>query len=183
MFQDGALLILAGGRSRRMGSDKAQLVVAGTSLLNWQRERLSSLELPVWHSGPDGIVDQWPDFQGPLAGLHSALQQHPEIGFWLLMPVDMPALPVARLRQLAISVTDKAVPVAFQHSPLPLAVPASTRLFDTLTNWLQQVDGPRSIRALMTEFNGCWLEESLSENEQLNVNTPEDWQVFWQTVT
>lgn len=178
MFNDGAILILAGGRSRRMGRDKARLPVAGTTLLNWQRERLSSLGLPVWHSGPDGIADLWPDFQGPLAGLHSALQQHPEVRFWLLIPVDMPALPVARLQQLAACVTAKAVPIAFHRSPLPLAVPASSELTDSLESWLMQADGPRSIRALMTAFNGHWLEESLSENEQLNVNTPQDWQAF-----
>ncbi|PTY38205.1 hypothetical protein BGP77_17325 [Saccharospirillum sp. MSK14-1] len=181
-IKTGALLLLAGGRSRRMGSDKAQLAIAGTTLLNWQRQRLRALDLPIWHSGPDGIVDQWPDFQGPLAGLHSALRQQPNVEFWLLMPVDMPNLPVGRLRQLAVCVADKGVPVAFQGSPLPLAVPATERITETLETWLSQSDGPRSIRALMTTFDGYWLEASLSDDEQLNVNTPEDWQAFLQAL-
>lgn len=178
----GAVLILAGGRSRRMGTAKAQLPIANTTLLNWQHERLAALGLPVWHSGVDGIKDAWPDYRGPLAGLYSALKQHPEMDYWLVLPVDMPTLPLARLRQLAVSATEKSALVAFQHSPLPLAVPASTQLTDTLENWLKQPDGPRSIRALMTAFNGCWLEETLGDNEQLNINTPQDWQTFLQTL-
>ena len=176
------MLILAGGRSRRMGTDKAQLPIAGTTLLDWQGKRLAALGLPVWHSGADGIQDEWPDYRGPLAGLYSALKQHPKMDYWLVLPVDMPALPLERLHQLIVSVTGKSVPVAFQYSPLPLAVPVSKQLIDTLEHWLSQPDGPRSIRALMEEFNGDWLEESLRENEQLNINTPEDWQAFLQTL-
>lgn len=178
MNNQGAVLILAGGRSRRMGTDKAQLPMADTTLLDWQRGRLGALNLPVWHSGPSGIVDQWPDYRGPLAGLYSALKQHPEAAFWLVVPVDMPALPVTRLRQLAACVQYEALPVAFRDTPLPLAVPATVQLQATLNTWLSQADGPRSIRALMTHFNGRWLDDALNEHERLNVNTADDWQAF-----
>lgn len=178
MTEQGAVLILAGGRSRRMGTDKAQLPMAGTTLLNWQRERLTALDLPVWHSGPDGIADAWPDFRGPLAGLYSALRHHPEADFWLVIPVDMPALPLDCLRRLVHNVKAGSQPVAYSNAPLPLAVPATAALRETLAAWLNQSGGPRSLRALMSHFNGRWLAEPLADYHRLNLNTPEDWAAF-----
>lgn len=178
MTEQGAVLILAGGRSRRMGTDKAQLPMADTTLLGWQRQRLAALDLPVWHSGPDGITDAWPDFRGPLAGLHGALRQHPEAAFWLVIPVDMPAVPLDRLRRLAQCMKSESLPVAYSNAPLPLAVPATAALQETLVTWLTQPDGPRSLRALMSHFNGRWLAEPLAERDRLNLNTPEDWAAF-----
>ncbi len=178
MTEQGAVLILAGGRSRRMGTDKAQLPVADTTLLGWQRQRLAGLNLPVWHSGPDGIADAWPDFRGPLAGIYSALRQHPEAAFWLVIPVDMPAVPLDRLRRLAQCMKTESLPVAYSNAPLPLAVPATAALQETLATWLTQPDGPRSLRALMSHFNGRWLAEPLAECDRLNLNTPEDWAAF-----
>ncbi|MEX0624161.1 molybdenum cofactor guanylyltransferase [Saccharospirillum sp.] len=178
MVKQGAVLILAGGRSLRMGTDKARLPMADTTLLDWQRQRLASLDLDVWHSGPGGIVDVWPDFRGPLAGLYSALTQHPEPAFWLVVPVDMPALPLDRLCRLAHCMEAESVPVAYQNAPLPLAVPAIATVRETLADWLNQPDGPRSLRALMAHFNGRWLAEPLAEQDRLNLNTPEDWAEF-----
>lgn len=174
----GAVLILAGGRSRRMGTDKARLPMAGTTLLDWQRQRLSGLGLAVYHSGPGGINDAWPDFRGPLAGLYSALAQHPESAFWLVVPVDMPALPLDRLRRLVHCMRDESLPVAFSNAPLPMAVPATEALRETLAIWLNQPDGPRSLRALMSHFNGRWLAEPLAKRDRLNLNTPEEWAEF-----
>ena len=178
MGRTGAVLILAGGRSRRMGTDKARLPMASRTLLDWQRERLAALELGVWHSGPGGIVDLWPDFRGPLAGLYSALKLHPEAAFWLVVPVDMPTLPLDRLRALVERMQLESVPVAYRNAPLPVAVPATATLRDTLATWLDQPDGPRSLRALMAHFNGQWLTEPLGERDCLNLNTPEDWADF-----
>lgn len=178
MNKHGAILVLAGGRSRRMGTDKARLPMAGTTLLDWQRQRLSLLGLPVWHSGPDGINDAWPDFRGPLAGLFSAMTQHPEAAFWLVVPVDMPALPLDRLRRLVHCMRDESLPVAYSNAPLPLSVPATAALRETLATWLNQPDGPRSLRALMSHFNGRWLAEPLAEHDRLNLNTPEEWAEF-----
>jgi molybdopterin-guanine dinucleotide biosynthesis protein A len=178
MNRQGAVLILAGGRSSRMGTDKAQLPMAGTTLLNWQRQRLAALNLPVWHSGPGGIIDMWSDFRGPLAGLYSALTQHPAPDFWLVVPVDMPALPLERLSQLMYCMQEESLPVAYQNAPLPLAVPATVELVNILRSWLEQPDGPRSLHALMSYSHGQWLAEPLTKQDNLNLNTPEDWVEF-----
>lgn len=178
MADQGAVLILAGGRSRRMGRDKARLPVAQMSLLEWQSQRLSGLGMPVWHSGPGGIVDTWPDYRGPLAGILSAVTTQSTVACWLVVPVDMPALPLHRLGQLTLLAQSRQVPVAFGDSPLPLALPVTPGLAMTLTHWLNEPAGPRSLRALMTNFHGHWLAETLSDQERLNLNTPEDWARF-----
>lgn len=178
MNKQGAVLLLAGGRSQRMGTDKALLPIAGTTLLNWQRQRLAELDLPLWHSGPGGIIDVWSDFRGPLAGLYSAMVQQPDPAFWLVVPVDMPALPLERLRRLMHSIRDIPTPVAYANSPLPLAVPVKTALRSTLKSWLNRSDGPRSVHALISHSNGRWLTDTLAEHDRLNLNTPEDWSSF-----
>lgn len=105
-------LILAGGRSTRMGGrDKAWVTLAGMPLLahavtrlapqvdrlainsNNPAEQFADLGLPVL---PDNI----PGFAGPLAGMHAGLQHYPDD--WLIgVAVDLPGIPddlVARLR-------------------------------------------------------------------------------------
>ncbi len=152
--------------------------MADTTLLGWQYQRLAALDLPVWHSGPEGIVDAWPDFRGPLAGLYSALVQHPEPSFWLVVPVDMPVVPLDRLHRLIRHTQDESLPVAYSNAPLPLSVTVTSGLVDTLATWLDRPDGPRSLRALMSHFNGRWLAEPLADQDRCNLNTPEDWAEF-----
>lgn len=105
-------LILAGGRSTRMGGqDKARLTLAGQSLLahvitalspqvdrlainsNAEPGEFSAYGLPV-------IADRIPGFAGPLAGIHAGLADWPDD--WVLtVAVDLPLLPadlVPRLR-------------------------------------------------------------------------------------
>lgn len=101
-------VILAGGKSRRLGQDKAHLVFRGRSILHHQVELLRILgvreiivaagrlrPLPL----PRGVVvveDRYPGF-GPLAGIHAGLlaAKNP---LSLVLACDMPFLapPLAR---------------------------------------------------------------------------------------
>ncbi len=75
-------VILAGGRSRRLGQDKATLVLAGKPLAHWVAETLMPLTSELWlvtntpltHAGLGLpiLMDLAPD-QGPLGGLRTAL--------------------------------------------------------------------------------------------------------------
>ncbi len=77
------VLILAGGQSRRMGRDKAELPFEGETMLTSLVHRYGA-EYPVAVSvrepgsydtaGAPEIVDQYPG-QGPLAGLQAAFRQ------------------------------------------------------------------------------------------------------------
>ena len=99
-----AVLILAGGRSRRMGRDKAQIRLQGQTLLDRAAAFWRSL-LPEAHiyvalgqqdhrvtlpQGVTPIYDLSPD-QGPMGGLLAAFHTTREELLWV-SAVDMPAL-------------------------------------------------------------------------------------------
>lgn len=95
-------VLLAGGKSTRMGGDKALLSWQGQSLLQHQWQMLNGLFLPenIWVSGNrEGfphILDQITN-AGPLVGVYSALQkllQEKTCSDFsiLFVPVDMPFL-------------------------------------------------------------------------------------------
>lgn len=182
MLTDSAILVLAGGRSRRMGQDKARMPIHGSTLLAWQKQRLRSLGLPVYHSGPDGIPDGHPGFQGPLAGMAAAARAHPEVKCWVVVPVDMPGLEPDQLRPLLTSMADTGRPVAYRNAPLPLGWTIVDGVLDRLDAWLADPTGPRAIRDLHQAYQGLWLAE-LDDAEALsNLNTPEDWDRYCATL-
>ncbi len=104
-------LILAGGRSRRMGTDKAFAMLAGRPLLEHVIERLAPQvdRIVISSNAPppnfaDYGVPVLPDilggFCGPLAGIHAALAAFPGAAL-VSVAVDLPLLPrdlVARLK-------------------------------------------------------------------------------------
>lgn len=101
-------LLLAGGASRRMGRPKAELPIAGRTLLADRWEVLRQVADPVWVSRPYGsspsaatVVDEAPDL-GPLGGIIAGLErlrlQRRE--FLLVLAVDMPAVSAVLLRRV-----------------------------------------------------------------------------------
>ncbi len=95
-------LILAGGRSTRMGQDKSQLTYYGKP----QRAHLTDLLIPFcdrvyWSVNADQaatlagieqplVVDAF-DWPGPLNGILSAFRLNPDVA-WLVVACDMPLL-------------------------------------------------------------------------------------------
>ncbi len=120
--------VVAGGLSRRMGRDKALLPWQGATLLDHAiarlRESCGSVRLL---SGPEpryadrGLsvdTDLVRDV-GAIAALHTALERAP--GPALLLAVDLPHVPAALLRRLAVLARDfdAVVPVS-RGGPEPL---------------------------------------------------------------
>ena len=105
MVSDVTGLLLMGGRSQRMGQDKAYLPWHGE--LMWQRQfrTLSQVANPVWRSVPHGtrpapdlIVDPLP-FPGPLPAIVASLRAL--TNYWLLvLAVDLPRVDAALLHDL-----------------------------------------------------------------------------------
>jgi molybdopterin-guanine dinucleotide biosynthesis protein A len=89
-------LLLTGGRSRRLGVDKATLVVDGEPLAVRMADRLAEVCEPVLEVGPGvsgrSCVAEDPPFQGPLVALAAgarALADLGESGPVLLLAVDL----------------------------------------------------------------------------------------------
>ncbi len=112
-------VVLAAGRSRRMGRDKALLEVDGVRLWRRQRDVLAAAGAPeVYLSArPDqqwiidtdrfaGVLfDAFPDC-GPISGITAALERtsRSHVG---VLAIDLPALPSAWFAQLAAQCGDK----------------------------------------------------------------------------
>ena len=162
-------VVLAGGRSRRMGRDKTLLAFGGCTLLQRQVRLLESLCARVVVSGAypgfDCIADLRPD-GGPLAGLLAAG------AIWrgavLVLPVDMPLMSTEALSELAQ--TPNAA--HFGGHPLPAFFPDAAALAAAADALLAGED--HSVRALHRYLGSRVL--PLRDPEAFaNANTPDDW--------
>jgi molybdopterin-guanine dinucleotide biosynthesis protein A len=121
--------VLAGGRSTRMGRDKALLEYGGRTLVEHAIDllRAAGLEPHIVGTRPDlaafapVMEDLHPDC-GPLGGLEAALAA--SSSKWnVFLPVDLPLLPVAFLRYLQerVGITSAAATIpSLAGRPQPL---------------------------------------------------------------
>jgi molybdenum cofactor guanylyltransferase len=105
LYSDGAEgFVLAGGRSTRMGQDKALLQVGGRPLLDLALDKLRSIGVALpriagARSDLSSHAPVVPDLHpgcGPLSGIEAALAATTR-PLNLFLPVDMPLLPAAFL--------------------------------------------------------------------------------------
>jgi molybdenum cofactor guanylyltransferase len=136
--------VLAGGRSTRMGQNKAQLELGGRSLLERALQKLRALPLEAGPRIAGGsaallthaavISDLHPGF-GPLSGIEAALAASSQ-PLNLFLPVDTPLLPaqflIWMLRRAQITGAVATVP-RFNSLPQPLCAVYHRRLLDPIT--------------------------------------------------
>ncbi len=101
-----AAFILAGGRSSRMGTDKAFLVLDGRTLLERAMILARAVTPMVWLVGErdrlarfGAVVEDVHADRGPLGGIHAALSASP-VDFNLILAVDTPFVSEGALRFL-----------------------------------------------------------------------------------
>ncbi|MGJ8698122.1 MAG: NTP transferase domain-containing protein [Verrucomicrobiaceae bacterium] len=100
-------LILTGGKSSRMGQDKASLQIAGQTLLQRTTHLLAPLTdkifLSVAHDDSGTydlpVIKDLEPSPGPLGGLQAAFHHDPDSP-WLLLAIDLPRLTKKDLAQL-----------------------------------------------------------------------------------
>jgi molybdopterin-guanine dinucleotide biosynthesis protein A len=98
--------ILAGGRSSRFGSDKAEAILDGRRLIDWAAGLLAGhVEAVVVCGRAGGIPDRPRPALGPLGGINAALHHARAHGFdvVLTVPCDVPILPEGTIARLAAS--------------------------------------------------------------------------------
>jgi len=175
--------VLAGGRSSRMGADKALLPYRNRRLLEYVAEavrdavgsavivappeRYAHLDFPV-------IPDENPG-QGPLGGIITALAC--SSAEWnLILACDMPGISAGFLRRLLAAAVrehaDICLPVSPAGFPEPLcavyrlrSLPALRAAFEAGVRKVTDAFGGLRIASLK-EFDPSWF---------VNLNTPEDW--------
>ena len=181
-------LLLTGGASRRMGTDKALIEVGGRRLVDRAAAVLGAVADPVVEVGPgwSGLqaVREDPPGSGPLAALSAgaaALRAAGHDGSLLVLAVDMPRVGIELLRLLAGRAgTATAVPRAGGH-PQPMCARYGPDVLVAVDERLAA--GGRSLRELLETLanDGVvdWVEaeewEPVAGAEAFaDVDTPED---------
>lgn len=112
-----SMIVLAGGKSSRMGTDKADLCLNGRTFLEWQIEKGRALGIEdIQVSGYRGTRCAIPVTQdrlsekGPLGGLEQCLRRakHPKC---LVLSVDVPLVPLSELEKLLHAAAGNTAPV------------------------------------------------------------------------
>ncbi|NND36955.1 MAG: NTP transferase domain-containing protein [Gammaproteobacteria bacterium] len=179
-------LVLAGGRSRRFGSDKAAIEIDGRTLLARTFGLLDSVADEVFVSVAAGhsaeelrdafptIKDDEPDL-GPAGGLRSAHRQHPDAA-WFVVACDLAGLDertvagLVKSRNAGKAATAYRSPVDGRAEPLcTIYEPATLARFARQPATGQGLSPRRLLR-------GCDVElvEPLDPGALRNINTPED---------
>ncbi len=179
-------VILCGGRSSRMGVDKATIRFEGMTLLERAVARLDAVCDPVLIA-PGGTSATMPGRQaiadasanaGPLGGVVAALRYSPH-RLLAVVAVDLPWVDPGLIRMLADLIGDRDVALCETRGGFePLHAVYSTTLLAAAETALA---GPnRSLRRLIGTAKALRVPESewrgagFSERFALNINTPED---------
>jgi molybdopterin-guanine dinucleotide biosynthesis protein A len=151
--------VLAGGKSTRMGRDKALLKLAGKPLVQHAVKKLRRvcMDVRILSNNPElaAYAPILPDLHpgcGPMGGMEAALA-HSVFEWNLFLPVDVPFLPTAYLRHWV----SHALLVRGRHPTLPegFELPGAHALV-----WMFTVDGApqpaltlvhREVRSFLTE--------------------------------
>ncbi len=176
-------VLLAGGRSSRMGSNKALLPWCGRPLIEHMQSVLvaagvGDLKISGELAGYAGI----PDLQaglGPLGGLASVAATLAD-GELLVLPVDMPRITPALLRRLLATPLQRPCR-RFEGMVLPLRMRVDTTTRQVLAGILAEANSSRSLRNLQARLGVEELPITSDEKRLLiNCNTPQEWEAIQQ---
>lgn len=177
-------LVLAGGKSRRMGRDKAALVLAGKPQLTQTVELLTPVVDKVWVSvrrdqPADPLRDAYPqvvdrgDDAGPVAGILAALETYPDVD-WLVVAVDLPNLDRQTLHYLLKEASDPRF-TAFRSVrdglPEPLCALYRPAALPVIRRFVEE--GLVCPRKILIRSDAELLEQP-KPGALENVNTPDD---------
>ena len=180
-------LVLAGGESRRMGSDKALLVRDGQSQLAHIAAILDQVTDRVFVSTRGDqqdesersrfaqIVDRYEDI-GPIAGILSALEEHPQAD-WLVVACDLPNIDEATLQFLIANRSREKPFTAFRSSYDDLPEPLCALYRSGCDSILRQFidDGIVCPRKMLIRSDTELLIQPDPRSLD-NINTPDDLQ-------
>ncbi len=199
------LLILAGGKGRRIGGKKATRLLLNKPLIYWVYQKLKSLPFPIYISVKNAsqeeeiknvlikenikidetkfIKDAYPEIEGPLSGIVSALKNFPEGEGVLVVAVDQPLITkefLEYLIQLSYLFCNKFLIVTQGKDkirPFPGIYPCSLR--DEIKNFF--LSSPKkSLFRLFQYLSSTQCVLFLKNNDKINdmtffnINTHED---------
>lgn len=188
-------LVLAGGRSRRMGADKATLLHPdGRSLvrrtvdlladagcervvLSLRHDQEVPAEIGSMAESGEVLISRDPEggSDGPLSGMSTSMRLHPAAD-WLVVACDLPRLDVKTLRHL-VTARQPGDPFVcyrseFDGLPEPLCALYTTAALPVLDTALAA--GIRCPRKVLIQHSARMLDLPVPRALE-NANTPDDW--------
>ena len=173
-------IVLAGGFSRRMGTDKAELKLGELTLLELQVRKLRQIGIadimvsgcrkPV--EGTRAIEDIYPH-KGPMSGIHACLKAA-KTEACLVVSVDVPLFPAEWLEHLIQAHDDPVTMLCHGDEMEPLLAVYDTALASMAEELI--LSGDRSVRSLFAGSKVKRLEYTGDPDFLLNCNTPEDFE-------
>ena len=176
-----SLLLLAGGKSARMGTSKAELLYEGKTFLQHMLDKARALGIRQCYisgytSQQDDVQTVWdiyPD-RGPLSGIHATMRTI-RTPYCLVLPVDAPKLPpdiLEALLQKHEQCSHNKV-LIWEHGirQEPLIAVYPTAMAEAIENLIRDHAAP-VFRAIDSwGFESFRME--MAQEQILNINTPE----------
>jgi molybdopterin-guanine dinucleotide biosynthesis protein A len=173
--------VLAGGRSTRMGQDKALLQVGGRSLVELALDKLRSIgvaepRIAGARTDLSSLAPVVPDLHpgcGPLSGIEAALAATNK-GLNLFLPVDMPLLPARFLHWMLLraEITGALMTVPCINGwPQPLCAVYHRDLLRPITASL--LGGNYKVMPVVTAAAGQSQAVDVFDTERLTSSDPE----------
>mgnify|MGYP001003596910 CR=1 FL=1 len=181
--KDVAGVILIGGKSSRMGKDKASLMFNNLRLVDHIAEILiSSGFKKIITSGIIKGYESVPDLvknKGPVGGICSSIIhcQKNSLTKLVIIPVDMPLIS-SEVVNFMIESSDDSEFTHFEEKPLPLVVRISDSIasFCVKTNQNLSDGKEMSVKSFLRNFttSAITIPQNLAKN-LTNTNTKEEW--------
>ena len=180
-------IILAGGKSRRMGQNKALINIGGRPLVEIMANRVSPLADEVFISAnnpelfdflPFSVVPDLCPEQGPLSGLHAVMKGH-IYTLYITLACDLPGIPVSLVRRM-LDVSegfDAVIPRTRDGLAHPLSAVYRRTCLPVIEEALR-----KKANKVIDAFPGDglrvrWMDPGDGEfmdGDLVNINTPED---------
>lgn len=157
-------IILAGGKSSRMGKDKGLIPLAGKQLASYSIQALKSWCDPIMISSNNPLYEEFgydvfPDVEkglGPLGGIYSGFKKNPGLDIFVLS-CDMPLISSALIGYIlkCHGDYDAVVPV-FQKYPEPMCAYYSKNAYGPIQRNIK--DANFKVQDVLNNMNTLYLQ-------------------------
>jgi len=204
--QDCLGVVLAGGKSSRMGTSKALLMRSSSksvgqssnqeNMLSYSKKLLKNIGIEkVVVSGDiegeptnNNVIDEFAEL-GPMGGIYSVIKKYQPKSL-LILPVDLPLMSKETLSQLKIKGQLSQKACFFTEHFLPLYLPNNAyveQFFSTNFSQFMQSNNHALNEKITTKKNGPSIRSMLAQVPHqalalqstqclFNTNTPQEWQ-------
>lgn len=175
-------IILAGGKSSRMGTDKGFLKLNNKSFVKYSIDALkplvSNIIIVSDNADYDGfgykrVTDDIKN-AGPVSGIYSGLQAS-ETEYNLILSCDIPLITAEVLQQLidAIDDTSEIIQAESNNKTMPLIALYKRSIKNIFKNFLEKDERRLRVAIKACNYKNVALNE-IHQNATLNVNTKEE---------